>query len=175
MANTAVTLKAFLEERHLTQKDTSFFQTQVRDRIERSPLLEIMRDTCTAINKEAGRVVVEGHHYLAPEPVICSFTFIKGDTEFVMRVELADPKPRLVFVTRRWRNTSSNGFVRWIYRLAEVEPLSVNVKFNCELPFDDISEQEVQQWFFYLLSGLSRTYTPSFQHRKYPALSGELE
>ena len=83
-----------------------------------------------------------------------------------MRLELSGPTPSLAFVTRKWRDASPNRLFRWIYWFAELEPLSVNLKFTCELQEEGVSAEEVKRCFYYLLSGLSRSYTPSFRFCK---------
>jgi len=166
MANTLVSLKDFLQERHLTQKNNGLPLAQARQRLEKSQVLKTMRDICAAINTEAGTVVVDEHLYLPPEPVVSSFTFTRGQTEYVMRLELWGPRPSLVFVTRKWRDASPNRLLRWVYQLAELEPLSMNFKFTCELQEEDVSGEEIKRCFYYLLSGLSRSYVPSFGFSK---------
>jgi|HubBroStandDraft_2_1064218.scaffolds.fasta_scaffold00851_5 hypothetical protein len=166
MADTLIPLKDFLERRHLTRRNDAFPLIQARQRLENSELFKTMRDICAAINTEAGTMVVDEHHYLPPEPVVSSFAFTTGPTEYVMRLELWGPRPSLSFVTRKWRDASSNRFFRWVYRLAELEPLSTNLKFTCELQQDDVSAEEIKRCFYYLLSGLSRAYIPSFRLSK---------
>jgi hypothetical protein len=163
MANTSVSLKDFLEERHLTRKNCGPPLAQARQRLEESRLLKIMRDICAAINRAAGSVTVDEHHYLPPEPVVSSFIFTQGQTEYVMRLELWGPRPSLLFVIRRWRDSSQNRLLRLLYRLLEAEPLSIDVKFTCEIREEEVSEEEIERCFLYLLSGLSRSYIPSFQ------------
>jgi len=166
MENTITSLKNFLEERHLTREKPTLPVPRARQRLEQSELLKSMREICASINAQAGTVVVDEHHYLPPEPVVSSFAFSKGHTEFVMRVELWDQKPSLVFVTRKWRDTSANRFLRWVYKLADVEPLSVNFKYSCEIKEQDASLEEIERCFYFLLSGLDRKYTPSFRLSK---------
>jgi hypothetical protein len=168
MPNTLVTLKHFLHKRQLTRKNNGVPLAETRQRLEQSHLLKTMRDIRDAINSEAGTVIVDEHHYLPPEPVISSFVFARGQTEYVMRLELSGPRPSLVFITRKWRDTSPNGLFRWIYRFAELEPLSISLKFTSELQEESVSREELKRCFYYLLSGLSRSYTPSFRFCKDP-------
>jgi hypothetical protein len=166
MANTLAPLKDFLEERRLIQKDNGLALAQTRQRLEESLLLKTMRDICNAINTQAGTIIVDEHQYLPPEPVLSSFGYTRGQMDYVMRLELRGLRPSLVFVTRKWRDASPNRIFRWFYQFARLEPLSVNLKFNCELEEDEVSEEELRQCFYYLLSGFSRSYIPSFRvHR----------
>ena len=169
MANTLVSLKYFLQERHLTRKNDGVPLAQARQRLEQSQLLKTMRDICAAINTEAGTVIVDEHHYLPPEPVVSSFAFSRGQTEYVMRLELSGPRPSLAFITRKWRDTSPNRVYGWFYRFVDLEPLSMNLTFSCEIKEENVSDEEVKRCFYYLLSGLSRSYTPSFQFCKDPS------
>ena len=133
MANTLASLKDFLEERHLTRKNDCLPLAQTRQRLAESQLLKTMRDIGAAINTAAGAVIVDEHHYLPPEPVLSSFGFSRGQTEYVMRLELWGPRPSLVFVTRKWRDASPNRLFRWFYQFRRLDPLIVNFKLNCEL------------------------------------------
>jgi hypothetical protein len=169
MANTS--LNNFLNQRCLTHKEPALSVARARQRLEKSEFLKSMQETCASINTHAGTVVVDEHHYLPPEPVVSSFAFSKGHTEYLMRLELWGRKPSLVFLTRKWRDASPNRFLRWIYRVAEVEPLSIDFKYSCELESDNASLEEIEQCFYFLLSGLDRRYIPSFRFSKDSARS----
>jgi hypothetical protein len=88
---------------------------------------------------------------------------VEDGTEYLIRLELQEATPTLVFAERRWRDTVTNDFVRWAYRLAEIEPITVNVKLIHEIHDDRISAEQVREWFFYLISGLNRSHAPSFR------------
>ena len=163
MGDQSISLKQFLEERRLAKKDNSRLVAQTRNRLEQSMLLEMVDNTCAAFNREAGTAVIEAHAYLPPERVVRSFTFVKNQTEYVMRLDLWGTKPALVFLVRKWRDTSSNGLVRWFWRTVQMDPLTVDVRCAGEIEEEAISEREVQKWFFYLLSGLSRSYVPTLK------------
>jgi hypothetical protein len=163
MANTITSLKNFFQERHFTRTKPRFLVLRARQHLEQSEFLKTMREICASINAQAGTVVVDEHQYLPPEPVMSSFAFSRGTTEYVMRLEIRNQKSSLVFVTRKWRDCSASKFLRWVYKLAEVEPLSVKFKYSCEINEDDASLQEIAQCFYFLLSGLNRRYRPSFR------------
>jgi len=74
-------------------------------------VLKTMRDICAAINTEAGTIIVDEQHYLPPWPVLSGFGFTRGQTEYVMQLELWGPRPSLVLspvsgVTLRWTGFS---------------------------------------------------------------------
>jgi hypothetical protein len=161
MSNRPASLKAFLEERHLTYRDNTVVLAEARQRIEQSGLLETMQDICAEINREAQRALVEARCYLPPMELVLSVAFVDGGTEYVMQIELWGHKPTLVFLTRKWRDTSSNRLVRWVYRFAQLEPVIVNVKFAAPIEVENLTKTGVEQWFFYLLSGLSHKFTPT--------------
>jgi len=169
MANTIASLKNFLAERDLTRKQPILCGPRARQRLQESELSKSMLEVCSSINAQAGTVVVDQHHYLPPEPVISSFAFSRGPTEYVMRLELCNQKPALVFVTRKWRDFSASRLFRWIYRLSEVEPLRVNLKYSCQIEDDNSSIEEVEKCFYFLLSGFDRRYRPSFRLSNTPA------
>lgn len=153
--------KAFLEERHLTYTDNTAVLADARRRIEQSGLLETLQDICAEINREAHKVLIESCRYLPPMELVQTFSFVDGGTEYVMQIELCGHRPTLVFVTRKWRDTSSNRLVRWIYRFAQLEPVIVSVKFAAPIDEENLTRSEVEQWFFYLLSRLSYKFIPS--------------
>jgi hypothetical protein len=159
----SASLAQFLRERSLISANEGDALQRGRERVEESGLLRMMQETCTAINELAKRTVVDSHSFLAPDPTLACFIFGEGASEFTLRLELRGASPFLVFAERRWRDTASNDFVRWAYRLVEVEPMSITVKLIHELQNDRVSADEVRQWFFYLISGFDRSYTPKFR------------
>jgi hypothetical protein len=159
----SASLAQFLKERQLMPANDTFAMERGRERVERSGLLRMMQETCAAINELAGRTVVDVHTFLPPEPILACFIFVEDGTEYLIRLELQEATPTLVFAERRWRDTVTNDFVRWAYRLADIEPITVNVKLIHEIHDDRISAEQVREWFFYLISGLNRSHAPSFR------------
>jgi hypothetical protein len=167
MSEQLVSIRDFLVARRLARKSDVFFVAETRKRLEQSGLLDLVDRTCAAFNREAGETVIEGHAYLPPEQMIRTFTFVKGRTEYVMRLDAWERHPALIFLVRKWHDAASNRFFRWIYRMIFREPLRVDVKLAGEIE-EAVSENEVRRWFFYLLSGLSRSYTPPLKNAKFP-------
>jgi hypothetical protein len=159
----SASLAQFLKERQLLAASDTFALERGRERVERSGLLRMMQETCGAINELAGRTIVDAHSFLPPEPILGCFIYVEGGTEYLIRLELQEATPTLVFAERRWRDTVTNDFVRWAYRLAEIEPISINVKLIHEIHDDRVSAEQVREWFFYLISGLDRSHVPSFR------------
>ena len=56
--------------------------------------------------------------------------------------------------------------MRWFGRKVQEDPLTVDIKLAGEIQEETISERQVQKWFFYLLSGLNRSYMPTLKRRK---------
>lgn len=166
MGHTLVSLKDFLQERHLIRKNNVLSLAQARERLEKSQLVRRMRDICVAINAEAGSVIVDEHQYLPPESVISSFTFTRGQTEYTMQLEFRGARPALVFVRRTWCDASSNKLYSMIYWLVRSAPLSLDIKYSCELQEECASDEEIKQCFYYLLSGLRRSCIPRFRSCK---------
>jgi hypothetical protein len=160
--NGSASLSHFLRERHLISSNEGDALERGRQRVEKSGLLRMMEETCTAINELAGRTVVDAHSFLAPDPTLGCFIFVEGSNEFILRLELRGASPLLVFAERKWRDMVTNDFLRWAYRLVEVEPMSIAVKQVYELQDDHISAAQVRRWFFYLISGFDRSYAPTF-------------
>lgn len=164
MRNESGVLVEFLRERNLLCRDDSGLERQARERLERSGLVPLMQQTCVSINQMVGGVMVDAHAFLPGEPVLCCFVFVEDGTEYVMRLELQGAIPILIFAERKWRDTLANDFVRWAYRLAEIEPVSISIKMIYEFREERIEadSDQVQTWFRYLISGFDRSYGPSF-------------
>lgn len=160
--NGSASLAQFLKERQLIPENDTYALEQSRERVEKSGLLRIMQETCAAINEMAERGIVDAHTFLPPEPILCCFIFVEEGTEYLMRLELQGATPTLVFAERIWRDTVTNDFVRWAHRLAEIEPVTVNIKLVHEFQDLRVSAEQVRRWFMYLVSGMDCSYTPSF-------------
>lgn len=155
-------LAKFLKDRQLMPVDESDSTERGRRLVEQSGLMRIMMETCAAINELAGRTIVDVHSFLPPEPILCCFIFVDGGSEYFMRLELQGETPVLEFAERKWRDAVTNDFVRWAHRLAEIEPVTINVKLVQEVQDVQVTAEQVREWFMYLMSGLDRWYTPTF-------------
>jgi hypothetical protein len=155
-------LLEFLKQRQLIAPDESTTIERCRKRVEESGLVSIMMETCGSINRMVGRTIIDVHSFLPPEPILCCFIFVEEGTEYFMRLELRGEIPTLLFVERKWRDTVANDFVRWAHRLAEIEPVTMNVKLVHEFDNLRVSAEQVREWFMYLVSGMDRSHTPSF-------------
>ena len=155
-------LAEFLREQHLITVDCAADIEHGRQLVETSGLLPIMFDTCTAINMLAKKVIVDGHSFLPPEPILCCFTYVVDGAEYFMRLELQGATPTLVFSVQRWRDAVTSDFVRWVYRLAGIEPITTNIKLVHEFQVISVSVPQVRQWFMYLISGMEHLRKPLF-------------
>jgi hypothetical protein len=158
----SASLAEFLSERHLLTADDTYGIEQARGRVEASGIVNMMLETCVSINKMAGKTIVDVHSFLPPEPILCCFIYVEGGTEYFMRLELQGATPTLSFAERKWRDTVTNDFVRWMHRIADIEPVTITVKLAHEFQDLGVSVEQVREWFKYLLSGLDRSYMPSF-------------
>jgi hypothetical protein len=161
----SASLAQFLKEQHLLPTDDDFAFERGRERVEKLGLLRLMQETCAAINELAGRTIVDAHCFLPPNPMLGCFIFVEDECEFVMRLELLGATPLLIFSERRWRDYATNDFLRWAYRLVEVEPMTVAVKLIHEVQDDQVTAEQVREWFFYLISCFDRTHAPSLRQR----------
>lgn len=76
-----------------------------------------------------------------------------------------DRPPSTLHVPRAWPHEN----LEVPQNNSEATLLSVNVKFTCELKEDDVSCEEINRWFYYLLSGLNRAYISSFPECTLPS------
>ncbi len=155
-------LAEFLSQRRLVTTDDACGMEVAREQVENSGLDRMMLETCNLINKLAGRTIVDVHSFLPPIPILCCFIFVEDGIEYFMRLELQGATPTLIFAERHCRDTVTNDFVRWVCRLADIEPVQINVKLVHEFQDVRVSVEQVREWFKYLVSGLDRSRTPSF-------------
>jgi hypothetical protein len=155
-------LAEFLGERDLISTDDASAVEEGRARVETSGLVTTMLETCASINSIAGKTIIEAQCFLPPEPILCCFIFVDGGTEYLIRLELQGAIPTLVFSERRWRDKVTNDFVRWLHRLADIEPVVINVRLVHEFQDPSVPVEQVRKWFMYLVSGMERSYMPSF-------------
>jgi hypothetical protein len=156
-------LAEFLNERNLIIPDEYLEIERARERVEASGIVSMMIETCATINGMVGRTIVDMHSFLPPEPILCCFIFAEEGTEYFMRLELQGTIPTLSFSERKCRDAVSNDFVRWVHRLADIEPVTITVKLVHEFQEVRVSAEQVRVWFKYLISGLDRSYMPSFK------------
>jgi len=87
---------------------------------------------------------------------------VEGGAEYFMRLEMEGAIPTLIFAERNCRDTVTNDFVRWTYRLANIDPVTINVKLVHEFQEVRVSVEQIREWFKYLVSGMDRSHIPSF-------------
>lgn len=156
-------LAEFLNARHLIIADDYLEIERARERVEASGIVSMMIETCITINGMVGRTIVDMHSFLPPEPILCCFIYVEEGTEYFIRLEMQGAIPTLIFSERKCRDTVSNDFVRWMHRLADIEPVTITVKLVHEFQELHVSVEQVREWFKYLVSGLDRSYIPSFE------------
>jgi hypothetical protein len=155
-------LVKFLRERQLITTDDTYEMERAKERVEETGIVHMMFETCDFINKIAGRSIVDVHAFLPPIPILCCFIFVKDGAEYFMRLELEGGIPTLIFAERKCRDTVTNDFVRWAHRIANIEPVTINVKLSHEFQGVCVSVEQVREWFKYLVSGMDRSHMPSF-------------
>jgi hypothetical protein len=158
----AASLAEFLTERHLIATDDTDSMDRARQRVEETGVVQMMIETCALFNKIAGRTIVDAHSFLPPIPILCCFIYVENGTEYFMRLELQGVIPTLIFAERNCRDAVTNDFVRWVHRLANIEPVTINVKLTHEFQDVCVPVEQVREWFKYLVSGLDHSHTPSF-------------
>jgi hypothetical protein len=156
-------LAEFLRQRQLITTDDTYEMERVREHVEKSGIVKMMLETSATINRMVGRTIVDMHSFLLPEPIFCCFIYLENGTEYFIRLELQGAIPTLSFSERNCRDTVSNDFVRWVHRIANVDPVTITVKLVHEFHEINVSIEQVREWFKYLVSGLDRSYMPSFK------------
>lgn len=155
------TLWDFLEEKHLTPRVDTSLLAQVRSQLERSPVVDSLRETAGEINRKVGSVVIEVQTYLPPGLLVCSFTYTQRNVEYVMQLEVCGAKPSLVFVARKWRTGFSARIIDWTYSLFAADMSSIQIKAVAHINPQSLSKEDAESCFIYLLSGMRRYDFPS--------------
>ncbi len=154
-------LVKFLHERRLITMNDCLEIERAKQQVEASGIVNMMVETCSAINRIAGENIVDMHIFLSPEPIFCCFIYVEDGMEYFMRLELQGAVPTLSFAERKCRDTVSIDFVRWVYRLADIEPVTITVRLVHEFQEICVSVEQVREWFKYLVSRLDSSYMPS--------------
>ena len=154
-------LVEFLHERRLIIVNDYLEIERAKQQVEGSGIVNMMVETCTTINRIAGGNIVDMHIFLSPEPIFCCFIYVEDGMEYFMRLELRGAIPTLSFAERKCRDTVSNDFVRWVHRLADIDPVTITVRLVHEFQEILVSVEQVREWFKYLVSRLDSSYMPS--------------
>lgn len=127
--------------------------------LERSRLLDRLRELPALINKEAGYPLVNVQWFLPPQKVVCTFTVRKPKTEYGIQIVLRKGGPVLVFYSKKPRSRgNSSGY--GLYRYLGVGT-GVDVKLRRAIRPTEVTDQDLQEWFSYLLSGFQDSFQPA--------------
>ena len=154
-------LVEFLHERRLIIVNDYLEIERAKQQVEGSGIVNMMVETCTTINRIAGGNIVDMHIFLSPEPIFCCFIYVEDGMEYFMRLELRGAIPTLSFAERKCRDTVGNDFVRWVHRIADIDPVTITVRLVHEFQEIRVSVEQVREWFKYLVSRLDSSYMPS--------------
>ncbi len=147
-------------ERHLAGRENNAHLALLREQLDKSDLLVMMERIADQVNKRAQDLVIDVQSYLRPEPLVRSFSFRKGDKDYIVQLESWEANPTLVFLMRSWRGPLSLSSFGWIYRLFGLDEYGIGVKFKSSLRAGDVTEADVEKWFIYLISGFDRAFVP---------------
>jgi hypothetical protein len=153
--------KTSTRQPNLADQDHSLRESEARERLEQSKLIEFVELICSDINVRANELVVESQSYLPPQGILRSFVFVSGNAEYVMQIRLRMSRPVVSFFARKWRDSSPNPCVRLLYRLGALGPVRMRFKFTCSIDQERLTRDEVERWFGYLLSGLGHKFRPN--------------
>lgn len=147
-------------ERHLARREKNAQLALLREQLDKSELLVLMEHIAEEVNARAGDLVIEVQSYLPPEPLVRSFSFRKGDKDYILQLESWGSNPTLVFLMRNWSGPLALSALGWIYRLFGLDEYGVGVKFTSSLQAQEVTEADVETWFIYLISGFDRDFVP---------------
>jgi len=159
-------------ELHKAPIDDGARQAWSREQLVNSELLVMMERIADEVNTRARGLVIDVQTYLAPEPLVRSFSFKKGDKDFALQLESWGPSPAVAFIMRQWRGPLLLGPFGWILRLLGVQEYVMNIKYRSPVAVQHVTEAEVEKWFTYLISGFDRAFAPfGFRQRHFLALT----
>jgi hypothetical protein len=147
-------------ERHLARRENSAHLALLREQLDKSELMMWMVHIADKVNKRARKLVIDVQSYLPPEPLVRSFSFRKGDKEYILQLESWGPNPTLVFLMRNWSSPLALNAFGWIYCLFGLDQCGIGVKFTWPLQAEEVTEADVEKWFIYLISGFERAFVP---------------
>jgi hypothetical protein len=148
------------ETRSSRYEDDSDLQAKSWQCVERSRFVEILDEVCLQINYTAGTTMVEKRSYPPPEALIRSFICADGKCEYGMQIEVWGQGVALSFYAQKWRGAARRPLVRWLCRFVNIEPAIVNFKTIRLIEHQRLTREQIENWFHYLLSGLSHEFIP---------------
>ena len=147
-------------ERHLAGRESGAHLALLREQLDKSELLVMMEHIADEVNRRSRNLVIDVQSYLPPEPLVRSFSFRKGDKDYILQLESWGPNPTLVFLMRNWKGPLALRAFGWIYRLFGLDENGIGVKFSSPLQAEEVTQADVDKWFIYLISGFDRAFMP---------------
>jgi hypothetical protein len=125
--------------------------------LSQSDLLQRLEPLPSLINEQAGQPLVDAQWMLPPQEVVFSFAVVRNDTEFVMRLVLDQAGPLLVFFSKKVESSyPHSAFYHYFMR-----DDSIHVKLRYVIHPAQVTDQDLQEWFSYLLSGFQKSFQPT--------------
>ncbi len=128
----------------------------LRAQMEECQLPERIRMVVADVNEAAGYHVLELLDFLPPQKTILRISFSKSRTEHVMEMVLRESGAALKFYSRR---KDHSGWARYFPNPARAGNRAVFLEL--EVAATQILEEDIENWFTYLLSGFDRKFKPN--------------
>lgn len=121
------------------------------------------------INKEASHPIVLEQLYLQPQPRQRVYTYERGGISYMLAIEIEAAGPTAIFQSR----ISNFRAVSLLWRLYHylARPDGPRIKLTLPINPAALTEDDMQQWFRYLLSGFRRSLKPSPRRDESPLLA----
>lgn len=152
-------INPLLKRLDLDQKsDDNIDFEKYRTHLEESRLTERIGQIVSTINKAAGYHLLESSDYLPPQKKVLRIAFDKGRILHVMDVTLQDNGVTLVFCSIKKLPGAWEGYLPRYSR-------GDNAAILLELVIRpaEVTEENIQMWLSYLLSGLNKKFKPSIE------------
>jgi hypothetical protein len=161
MGQLSSVLKSALDGLNLRTKEETAANAEFRGGLENSTLLEMMMAVTNQINNETEMLLIEVQSHTPPAVVVSSFCFKRDCDECLLQLEVWDANLVVVFLTRSWPKETSPESFGWFYRHLVHEKPTADVKVRTVVHPEDVTRENVEEWFAYLISGFERKFMPS--------------
>ncbi len=122
--------------------------------LEKCQFLERIEEVVEEVNQTAGRDILHLDYFLPPQSSFLKITFSRSRVEHVMKIVLWSTGPALIFYSH---NESSADYDRRTANPA--------IEFVQYIQPEEVTEDDIQRWFSYLLSGFKRKFRPVSPNR----------
>lgn len=137
------------------EKDSLAERNRFRAQLEDSQLLERIRKAAADINAEVGYRAVDLLEFLSPQRSVLRLSYVKVKTHYHLEIVIRISGPAVVF------HSVHKGADKWTWYLHPyLGSRGSSTAFSQNFNPVEITEETIQAWFSFLLSGFSNKFKP---------------